>query len=82
MIEGLSREAVVALARRPDLWATAAKATGGLAPRGWWRRAPFLPLPDHDWLHFRLVTAYGGDGSAPMRGEDLVTWLEWVKRTS
>ncbi len=82
MVEGLSREAVVAVVRRPDLWSTAAQAAVGLAPRGWWRRAPFLPLPDRDWMHFRLVTAYGGDGSTPMRAADLVTWLEWRKRQS
>lgn len=80
MVEGLSREAVVAVVRRPDLWSTAVRSAIGLAPRGWWRRAPFLPLPDADWLHFRLVTAYGGDGSTPMRAHDLITWLEWVKR--
>lgn len=65
------------LARRPDLWATGARSAGDLARPGWWRRAPFLPLPDRDWLQFRMVTAYGGDGSGPVDGGDLITWLEW-----
>lgn len=38
-------------------------------------------MPDDDWLRFRMVTAYGGDGaidsSSPMRSEELITWLEW-----
>jgi hypothetical protein len=75
----VSADALRALATRPDLWTTAARAARDLAPRGWWRRAPFLPLPDRRWLAFRTVTAYGGDGSAPLAGSDLVTWLEWRK---
>lgn len=74
-----------AMLRRPDLWTTALRSGGGLVPRRWWRRSPFLPLPDQRWLHFRLVTAYGGDGrfdgdTTPMRAGDLIVWLEWRKR--
>lgn len=67
-----------ALVTRPDLWATAAMSGLSLAPTGWWRRKPFLPVPSPDWTHFRLVTAYGGDGSE-LRPSDVVTWLEWRK---
>ncbi len=74
--------AVAAVARRPRLWSTAGRAVIDLAPSGWWRRRPFLPLPDDGWMHFRLETAYGGDGSGPLRAEDLVTWLEWKKGLS
>lgn len=74
-----SGRAMAALARRPDLWAVAARSAAGLAGRGWWRRPPFLPVPDRRWLHFRLVTAYGGDGTGPIDAEDLITWLEWRK---
>ena len=70
---------VLAVVVRPRLWTTAVKAGLELAPRSWWRRRPYLPLPDPDWAHFRVVTAYGGDGSTPMRSEDLVTWLDWKR---
>ena len=70
----------VTLARRPSLWPEAVRSARSLAPRGWWRRPPFLPVPDRRWLHFRLVTAYGGDGSTPIEADDLVTWLEWRRR--
>jgi hypothetical protein len=30
-------------------------------------------------MHFRLETAYGGDGNGPLRPEDLVTFLEWKR---
>ena len=72
--------AIAALARRPDLWPVGVRSARELARPDWWRRAPFLPLPDRDWLHFRLVTAYGGDGTSPVDGDDLVTWLEWRRQ--
>lgn len=72
--------AVLAVARRPHLWPTAARIGASLVPRRWWRQAPFLPLPDRRWLHFRLVTAYGGDGRGPVAADDLVTWLDWCRR--
>ncbi len=75
----LTRAALLALARRPALWPVALAAALNLAPRGWWRRSPFLPLPDPAWLKFRLTTAYGGDGDRKMRAEDLITWLEWKR---
>ncbi|MEM7274443.1 MAG: hypothetical protein AAF547_15265 [Actinomycetota bacterium] len=71
---------VRAVGPRPDLWPTAIRAGLSLAPRGWWRRPPFLPLPAEDWLRFRTVTAYGGAPAAAagrLRPEDVVTWLEW-----
>ncbi len=71
--------AAPALARRPDLWWTALRQAKVLVPAGWWRRRPFLPVPDRDYLHFRLLTAYGGDGDAAPEGDDLVAYLEWCR---
>ena len=70
--------ATAAVLRRPDLWVTAVRQLGRLAPSGWWRRAPFLPLPDPAYLRFRMVTAYGGDGGEP-EPADVVTYLHWCK---
>ncbi len=74
--------AVVAVLRRPDLWATGLRQARVLAPDGWWRRAPYLPLPAADYLRFRLVTAHGGDGTGASpreTGRELVTYLEWCR---
>lgn len=77
----LPLRAVLPVLRRPDLWATGVRQALVLAPAGWWRRAPHLPLPDADYLRFRMVTANGGDGtaSAAELGRDLVTYLEWCR---
>ncbi|MBU6328742.1 MAG: hypothetical protein KGR18_02165 [Acidobacteria bacterium] len=70
--------ATLAVLRHPSLWGTALRQIGRLAPVGWWRRAPFLPLPDPDYLRFRLITAYGGEGSDP-QPSDLLTYLHWCR---
>lgn len=71
--------AVLAVVVRPSLWWTALRVGLRLAPRGWWRRPPHLPLPDPEYLRFRMVTAYGGEGDTPADPGDLVTYLRWCK---
>lgn len=67
-----------ALAAHPDLWATAVRQIGVLAVAGWWRRPPFLPLPDRGYLRFRFQTMYGDPERAP-EPEDVVTYLRWCR---
>ena len=75
----LPLRAILAVVVRPQLWATAVRVALHLAPSGWWRTAPHLPLPDPGYLRFRMVTAYGGDGSTPADEHDLVTYLRWCR---
>lgn len=69
--------AVGAVLRHPSLWITGARQALVLARPGWWRRRPFLPLPDPAYVRFRLETAYGGNGDRPPEPDDLVTYLRW-----
>lgn len=74
--------AVVAVLVRPHLWATALRQVGRLAPTGWWRRAPFLPVPPAAYMEFRAITQYGGGHGAETahaRPLDVVDYLEWCK---
>lgn len=75
---GLGRVALTVLGR-PDLWAVAAVTAARLAPSGWWRRWPPLPLPDASYWRFRMMTAYGGSGDAVPRARDVVDYLEWCR---
>jgi hypothetical protein len=59
------------------LWPAALRQAGRLAPPGWWRRRPFLPLPDADYLRFRLETQYGTDGVPDP--SDVVVYLRWCR---
>ncbi|HWE71087.1 MAG TPA: hypothetical protein VG205_12015 [Acidimicrobiales bacterium] len=63
---------------RPRLWLTALGAVRRLAAPGWWRRRPFLPLPDGRLWGFRMVTAYGRADAAPDVG-DVISYLEWCR---
>lgn len=67
-----------AVSRRPDLWLTALRQGRRMAPRAWWRHAPYLPLPAPDYLRFRLQTMYGGEHPVPAPA-DVVRWLDWAR---
>lgn len=71
--------ALRALVTEPGLWPTAIRQAFRLAPTGWWRRRPFLPLPTRAYLEFRAVTMYG-DATARPRPEDVRTYLRWCRR--
>jgi hypothetical protein len=78
--QGLNGPRVVAaVARRPWLWPTAVTQLFRLAPRGWWRRPPFVPVPDRNYLRFRLQTQYGDPEHEP-EPADVIAWLEWCRR--
>jgi hypothetical protein len=69
----------VAVVGEPRLWPVAVRQGARLAVPGWWRRPPFLPLPDRDYLRFRLQTMYGDELAAP-EPRDLLTWLRWCRQ--
>lgn len=71
------REVIIAVLKQPGLWITALTMVFRLATPGWWRRAPFLPLPDEAYLRFRLETQYGSSGTA--EPDDVITYLRWCR---
>jgi hypothetical protein len=70
---------VFTVVRHPRLWPVAVGQWRRLTPRGWWRRAPFLPVPAPEYVRFRLVTQYGGTQHAPS-GQDVLHYLAWCRR--
>ena len=68
-----------AVVARPRLWVTAITQIRRMAPDGWWKQAPFLPLPAKDYMRFRLVTQYGDERHPPEPG-DVVDYLTWCRR--
>lgn len=49
--------------------------------RDWFRHFPFLPLPDRDYLHWRMHTAYGRDDAVPS-ADDVIRYARWATRRS
>ena len=47
--------------------------------RGWWHRAPFLPLPDRTYVRWRMHTAYGEYDSVPP-ADDVIRYARWAVR--
>jgi hypothetical protein len=81
VLDMIDRAVVFAVLRRPLLWPTVVGAMFAFAPSGWWRRAPFLPLPDDELVRWRIATAYGNAASA-VAPEDVVAYLEWRQRSA
>ena len=75
----MNARVVLAVVARPGLWGTAVRQVFVLAVPGWWRHRPFLPVPDNDYLRFRLETQYGTADHA-IEPADLVAYLEWCRR--
>jgi len=48
--------------------------------RDWWRKAPFLPLPDRTYLRWRMYTAYADENAVPPV-EDVVRFARWRRET-
>ncbi len=47
--------------------------------RRWWLRAPYLPIPDREYLEWRLHTAYGDELPLPPV-EDVMRFARWRRR--
>lgn len=59
-----------------------ALATGwAFRPLSWWRKPPFLPIPEPSYVQWRAYTAYG-DPMKAIAGADLVSFLGWRIRFS
>lgn len=69
---------VLAVVRRPGLWATAVRQLVVMARPGWWRRSPRLPLPDRHYFGFRMQTMYGDADHVP-EPADVVAYLKWCR---
>ncbi len=48
--------------------------------RGWWSRAPFLPVPDREYLRWRMYTAYADEDAVPPAG-DVIRFARWRRET-
>lgn len=63
--------------RHPSLALALVRVGWRFRRRHWWRRAPFLPLPSSEYLHWRMHTAYGDGGYVPA-ADDVVRYARWA----
>jgi hypothetical protein len=64
----------------PRLALDLARTAWAFRRRDWWRRAPFLPLPDRAYLRWRMYTAYGDEAAVPPP-DDVIRFARWRRET-
>jgi hypothetical protein len=65
---------------RPRLALDLVRTAWAFRRRGWWKRLPFLPLPDPEYLRWRMYTAYADESAVPP-AEDVVRFARWRRET-
>ena len=59
-----------------DLW----RLLWSFRRRDWWRRFPYLPLPDPEYMRWRMYTAYGDERAVPS-AEEVIGFARWRRET-
>jgi hypothetical protein len=67
-------------ALRPRLAVDLVRTAWVFRRRGWYRRPPFLPLPDPVYLRWRMYTAYADERAVPPV-EDVERFARWRRET-
>jgi len=73
---GLVVRLALRAAIRPWLALDLLAAVWAFRRRHWYRIPPFLPLPDHEYIRWRMYTAYGDENAVPP-AEDVIRFARW-----
>ena len=65
--------------RRPSIGLALIRVAWRFRARGWYRRFPFLPIPDRTYVRWRMYTAYGDEGAIPS-ADDVERYAAWAVR--
>lgn len=65
--------------RNPALALALLRVAWRFRSREWYRRPPFLPLPDRRYLKWRMYTAYGDEEIIPP-ADDIARYALWAVR--
>lgn len=70
--------------RRPLFVRDIAGAAWAFRGEGWYRRAPFLPIPPASYIRWRMDTAYGDPGALPptAEGTRFLRWASTMRRNN
>jgi hypothetical protein len=66
--------------RSPRLALDLMRITWRFRSSGWYRRFPFLPLPDPTYVRWRMYTAYGDYNALPS-ATDVERYARWATTT-
>jgi hypothetical protein len=77
---GLTARLAASALLRPRLALDLLSTAWAFRRRRWWARPPFLPLPDREYLRWRMYTAYADEDAVPP-AEDVVRFATWRRET-
>lgn len=66
--------------RHPTLALDLARVSWRFRNRRWYLRPPFLPLPDREYVRWRMETAYGDPDMVPP-ASDIERYVRWAVRS-
>lgn len=66
--------------RHPPLAGDLLRVAWRFRHRHWYRRFPFLPLPEREYVRWRMYTAYG-DADAIPTAKELERYARWAIRS-
>ena len=64
----------------PRLALDLSKAAWAFRRRRWWAQPPFLPLPDPEYMRWRMYTAYADEAAVPLV-DDVIRFARWRRET-
>ena len=76
---GLSARLAARALLRPRLALDLAGAVWAFRRRRWWATPPFLPIPDRDYMRWRMYTAYGDEAAVPP-AEEVARFARWRRQ--
>lgn len=65
-------------AASPSLAADLLRVAWRFRARDWYRKPPFLPLPDRAYVGWRMHTAYGSHDAVPP-ADDIERYARWAR---
>ena len=66
--------------RHPSLAGDLLRVAWRFRSRHWYRRFPFLPLPEREYVRWRMYTAYGDEDAIPT-AKELERYARWAVRS-
>lgn len=66
--------------RHPSLAVDLVRVGWRFRNRRWYRRFPFIPLPDREYVRWRMDTAYGSPDAVPP-ADDVERYVRWAVRS-
>lgn len=66
--------------RHPSLAVDLVRVAWRFRSRRWYRHFPFVPLPDREYVRWRMDTAYGSPEAIPS-AQDVERYVRWAVRS-